>query len=141
MIDSQSFIRAAEQLSPASLESLTDFYALDATFTDPFQTVVGRPAIRRVYAAMFDQLDAPRFTNVRVLASPGNGQLMLRWTFEFALKRQGPRQSIDGTSLLEIGPEGLIVRHTDFWDASLLMQGLPLIGPLIGWVRRKIAHA
>jgi len=113
----------------------------NAVFTDPFQTVTGRPAIRGVYATMFDNLDAPRFKNVRILASPGNAQLMLRWTFEFALRRQGVRQSIDGASLLEFDAQGLVTRHTDFWDASRLMQGLPLIGPLIGWVRRKIAHA
>jgi steroid delta-isomerase len=140
-MDSRAFIEAAEALSPASLDTLSNFYAENAIFTDPFQTVNGRPAIRRVYAAMFDNLDAPRFKDVRVLASPGNAQLMLRWTFEFALKRQGARQSIDGTSLLEFDAQGLVTRHTDFWDASRLMQGLPLIGPLIGWIRRKIAHA
>jgi len=123
-MDSRAFIEAAEALSPASLDTLTNFYAENAIFTDPFQTVNGRPAIRRVYAAMFDNLDAPRFKDVRVLASPGNAQLMLRWTFEFAFDAQG-----------------LVTRHTDFWDASRLMQGLPLIGPLIGWIRRKIAHA
>jgi hypothetical protein len=42
--------------------------------------------------------------------------------------------------MLEIDSEGRIASHIDYWDASRLMQVLPIVGPLIRWLRRKIGH-
>lgn len=135
------FIAAAEGLRTGNTADLAAFYSEDCVFTDPFQTVRGRAAVHGVYQSMFNSLDDPRFCNVRQMGAAAGPELVLQWRFEFALKAGAKRQSIPGASQLEIGGHGLIVRHTDFWDASMLMQSLPAVGPLIGWIRRKIAHA
>lgn len=50
-----------EQLTPAQLSLLGDYYAPDARFKDPFNDVRGVPAIRAIFAHMFENLEQPRF--------------------------------------------------------------------------------
>ena len=139
----EAFIRAAESLTANSVETLGQFYSEQCEFTDPFQTVRGRGAVIQVYRDMFAHLHQPQFRNVRVLGAPksvGQGQeLALAWEFSFSLRQGKPRQNIPGCSLLQIDENLQIVRHFDYWDASALMQALPLVGPVVGFVRRKIA--
>lgn len=136
------FITVAEQLNPSSVDQLAAFYAPDCEFTDPFQKVQGRDRVRAVYLEMFHQLDQPRFTNVRLLGAPAPEprEIMIGWTFEFALGPNKPRQRIAGASLLTLNAQGLIQTHYDYWDASRLMEALPLIGRVIRWLREKIGR-
>lgn len=137
----QDFSRQAERLTADTVDEFVCFYAPDCEFTDPFQTVRGKNAVAQVYRSMFANLDAPRFKNVGLIGQPSGAMRLIGWDFEFALKAGAQRQTIPGVSLLELNGEGLIARHTDYWDASRLMQSLPIVGGLIGWLRRKIAHA
>lgn len=50
-----------EGLQPASLSQLGQIYAAQARFKDPFNEVIGLPAIERVFKHMFDSLHEPRF--------------------------------------------------------------------------------
>ncbi len=136
------FISAAEQLSQDTVDQLAAFYAPDCEFTDPFQKVRGQKRVRDIYLEMFHQLEQPRFTNVRLLGAPdpGTREVMVGWTFEFALGPNKPRQRIAGASLLVINSAGLIQSHHDYWDASRLMEALPLIGGIIRWIRQKIGR-
>ncbi len=137
-----SFIAAAEQLSQDTVDQLAAFYAPDCEFTDPFQKVCGRDRVREVYLDMFHQLEKPRFTNVQLLGAPDptTRTVMVGWTFEFSLGPNKPRQSIAGASLLVVNADGLIQSHHDYWDASRLMESLPLIGRIIRWLRQKIGR-
>ncbi len=139
----EPFIRAAQSLTADSVDALGAFYSEDCEFTDPFQTVHGRSAVMRVYREMFANLHAPQFQNLRVLGAPkaaGPGQeLVLAWDFSFSLQEGKPRQNIPGCSLLQLDENLQIVRHFDYWDASALMQALPIVGPVVAFVRRKIA--
>ncbi|MFZ9345779.1 MAG: nuclear transport factor 2 family protein [Burkholderiaceae bacterium] len=137
------FIRAAEDLSPRSLESFSMFYAPECRFADPFQTVVGRTRVLHIYKGMFDDLEAPCFRNVRLLGAVSESarEAVIGWEFEFALDKRSARQSIAGCSRLLFNDHGEIQEHVDHWDASQLMQALPLIGRLIAWLRRKIGRA
>ena len=136
-----AYARAAEALTMESVERLSHFYASDCRFSDPFQTVQGRKAMAQVYRSMFNHLESPRFLTVRPLGQPQDtaNEVVLGWDFEFALGKSKPRQSIAGCSRLIFNAQGEIQEHVDYWDASLLMQGLPVVGGVIAWIRRKIA--
>jgi steroid Delta-isomerase len=138
-----TFITAAESLTKNSVDQFAEFYAINCVFTDPFQTAHGRQQVRDIYSAMFDQLDRPRFSNVRVLGSPSTcgTEAMIGWTFEFALGPNKPRQAIPGCSLLTLNADGLVQTHHDYWDASRVMEALPLVGRIIHWIREKIGHS
>lgn len=136
----EAFMARAESLSPDTVDELLVFYAEDCEFTDPFQTVGGRAAIRNIYASMFRHLDRPCFHHIRLAGVPSHEEAVLIWDFEFALGKTKPRTTIAGSSRLLFDQQGKISRHIDYWDASALMQCLPVVGPAIGWLRRRIAH-
>ncbi len=137
------FKTLAESLTVDSTCQLAQRYSIDATFTDPFQTVRGRESVAQVYQSMFQHLENPRFTEVRLLGTPAvnDKELVVGWNFEFAMGPGKPRQSIPGVSLLTLNPQGLIDRHVDYWDASLLFEALPLVGRIVRWLRQRIGHS
>jgi len=73
-----------ESLSPADVATLSRFYAPQARFKDPFNEVVGVPAIQAIFDHMFEALEQPRFVVTgRVVQGQ---QCFLTWDFLFAFK-------------------------------------------------------
>jgi ketosteroid isomerase-like protein len=127
-----------EALTPADLARLGEFYADDARFKDPFNEVVGTPAIRRVFEHMYAALDAPRFV-VRDIVAEGD-QCFLTWDFLFRFKRfsAGAQQTVRGGSHLVFASDGRIALHRDYWDAAEeLYEKLPVVGTLMRWLKRR----
>ena len=54
----QAVIAAFEGLTPDRLDALGSLYTDDARFKDPFNEVQGRPAIRAIFAHMFERSTA-----------------------------------------------------------------------------------
>jgi steroid delta-isomerase len=130
-------VRLYEHLTPARLPELTALYAVDAHFKDPFNEVRGVPAIARIFAHMFANLDQPRFVVLQRLAQ--GDQAFLTWEFRFHLRRWRPdvEQCIRGATLLSFDAQGRVVRHRDYWDAAEeLYEKLPLLGPLMRRLRK-----
>ena len=127
-----------EQLTPADLVRLGEIYAADARFKDPFNEVQGVAAIERVFARMFDGLDAPRFV-IRDAVTEG-GQAFLIWDFRFRMRRFGraTEQQVCGATHLVFAGDGRIALHRDYWDAAEeLYEKLPVVGALMRWLKRR----
>lgn len=130
-----------ETLTPESLSQIGRCYADDAWFKDPFNEVTGLAAIAAIFRAMFTQVDAPRFV-VREAILEG-ARACLTWEFQFRFRGRGPdvTECIRGASWVEFDHEGRVLRHRDYWDAAEeLYQKLPVIGALMRWLRRRLAH-
>lgn len=130
-----------ESMSADSVALMGDYYADDASFSDPFNEVCGLPAIQRIFSHMFRQVGVPRF--IVTARMPGaNGEAMLVWEFHFRA-RFGLReeaQLIRGASHLRFDAAGRVARHRDYWDAAGELYGkLPLLGSLIRALARKMA--
>ena len=127
-----------EQLTPADLARLGEFYAADARFKDPFNEVQGLAAIEAVFAHMYRVLETPRFV-IRDIAAEGE-RCFLTWDFLFRFKRFSPErgQTVRGGSHLVFGDDGRIVLHRDYWDAAEeLYEKLPGVGALMRWLKRR----
>jgi steroid delta-isomerase len=129
-------VRWFESLTRDTAGNVGRYYAPEAYFKDPFNEVTGVAPIGRVFAHMFDQVDAPRF---RVLerweASHG---AMLTWEFHFRLKGDDAPQVVRGASHLRFAPDGRIAHHRDYWDAAEeLYAKLPVIGPVMHFLQRR----
>jgi hypothetical protein len=123
-------------LTPLSLERLGEFYRPDAQFQDPFNEVVGLLAIERIFTDMFERTEAPRFLVRESLA--GTDRAFLTWDFEFGLR--GRRLVVHGATRLLFDEQGRVREHRDYWDpAGQLWQQLPLLGPCVAWLRRRMA--
>lgn len=131
-------VRFFESISPADVARMGELYADGATFKDPFNEVVGVPAIARIFGHMFEQVDAPRFV-VREAVCQADAAFLV-WDFTFGFRRPLPAASctIRGCSHLRYAPDGRIVMHRDYWDAAEeLYEKLPAIGVLMRWLRRR----
>lgn len=126
--------------SPASLGRLSEIYAGNASFVDPFNEVSGIAAIRHVYADMYAQLADPRFEVLQSISE--QGRCVLTWNLHF--RRSGSEQAhcIHGASVLQLDEEGRIVTHRDYWDPSRqLYEHVPVLGILMRYIRRKLSAA
>ena len=125
-----------ETLTPESLDRLEEYVSADVRFTDPFNDVRGADAMRRVLSHMFESV-GPVVLRVSHMASDGDSCLM-RWTFAGRLR--GTDWTFAGMSTIRFNADGLIYEHADYWDgATALYEKLPVIGPVLAWIRRRIA--
>jgi len=126
-----------EQLKPADIDRLGEFYAPNAYFKDPFNDVQGVPAIQRVFRHMYASLTEPRFV-VRDIIVQGD-RCFLSWDFVFRFKRfSSGLQTVRGGSQLQLDAIGLIVLHRDYWDAAEeLYEKLPLLGGLMRRLKKR----
>jgi ketosteroid isomerase-like protein len=129
-----------ETLSPADVARLSDFYAPQAYFKDPFNEVQGVAAIGRIFEHMFVQVGAPRFI-VREAVAQGD-DAFLTWDFLFRSERLGNReQVIRGASHLKFDADGRVKYHRDYWDAAEeLYEKIPFLGGLMRLVKRRAAR-
>lgn len=128
-----------ESITPEAVRRIGDIYAADAYFKDPFNEVRGVEPIRRIFAHMFEQVDAPRFV-VREVVADGNGAL-LTWDFLFRARALGnAEQVIHGASHLKFDADGRVRYHRDYWDAAEeLYEKMPLLGGLMRLLKRRAA--
>jgi len=127
-----------ENLGPADVATLGNFYAADARFKDPFNEVQGLPGIQAIFAHMFVALDNPRFI-VTGRVVQGN-QCFLTWDFVFAFKsfHKGVTQTVRGASHLVLDDARLVSLHRDYWDAAEeLYEKLPVVSALMRWLKKR----
>ena len=127
-----------EQLSPADIARLAEFYAADARFKDPFNDVRGVAAIQDVFRHMYRSLDEPRFVVHQAIAE--GERCFLVWDFQFRFKRfSREAQTVRGASHLCFDGAGLVTLHRDYWDAAEeLYEKLPALGVLMRWLKRRV---
>lgn len=126
-----------QTMTPHSLAQIRTLYTADAYFKDPFNEVRGVDAIERIFAHLFTQVEAPRFI-VRDALRQGE-QVFVTWDFLFRFRRFGHGERlIRGASHLKLAADGKVAFHRDYWDAAEeLYEELPLLGPLMRWLKRR----
>ncbi len=123
-------------IAPGTLPALAAIYADDVYFKDPFNEVRGLPAVTRIFAHMFEQVDAPRFVITGSLLQ--GDQAFVTWDFRFRMKRFArDEQCIRGASHLKFDADGRASFHRDYWDAAEeLYEKLPVLGALMRLLKR-----
>ncbi len=134
----QAVVQFFETISPQSVAQIEALYSPQAYFKDPFNEVLGTPAITRIFSHMFTSLHEPRFV---VTAQVVQGdECFLTWDFLFRFKRFDTvtEQCVKGASHLKFDAAGRIVSHRDYWDAAEeLYEKLPVLGGLMRWLKKR----
>jgi steroid Delta-isomerase len=131
----QALRRFFEQLSPADVARMGELYDAHAYFRDPFNEVRGLPKVQRIFAHMFETLEAPRF-EVRDAFAQGE-QGFLTWDFSF--RARGRAMRIHGSSHLKFAPDGKVIYHRDYWDAAEeLWERVPLLGGVLRFLKKRL---
>ncbi len=126
-----------EGLTPEGLGKLSEFYAEDAYFKDPFNEVNSLQAIKEIFARMYVVMDEPRFkVRGQVGVAP---EVFLLWDLEFRFKGRAAQQCIHGVSHLLFDAEGRVRYHRDYWDsAEELYCKIPILGAFMRWLRHRV---
>jgi len=133
-----SLVDLYERLTVDDVAWLGKHYTEQAFFKDPFNEVRDLAGVQRIFAHMFEGLEAPRFEVLEALAE--GEQCFLSWNFLFRLKGQSTERRIHGSSHLRFAPDGRVAYHRDYWDAAEeLYEKQPVLGALMRWLRRKLA--
>jgi ketosteroid isomerase-like protein len=136
-------VTAFEQLQPADIARMGDWYDEHARFKDPFKDVQGLAAVQAIFQHMFDTLEQPRFVVTSCLVQGQGCFLVWDFLFRFKTMQPGVEQRIHGGSHLvfDLNTQGewRIQSHRDYWDAAEeLYEKLPWIGSLMRWLKRRI---
>ncbi|HUU73911.1 MAG TPA: nuclear transport factor 2 family protein [Burkholderiales bacterium] len=135
-----ALISIYEGLSAKSVECLADVYAPDAYFKDPFNEVNGIDEIQAIFHHMYRQIEEPRFVVHQWSGTQDDGFLVWDMRFRSRMMRGDPEQVIRGVSHIRFNGAGKVTYHRDYWDTGEeLYAKLPVIGWLIGWLRKKLA--
>lgn len=122
----RAYVAACETMNAGSAEHFLSLMTDDVTFSDPFNKVQGKAAVRHVYDHMFRTLGDVRF-DIRRAAMDGD-TLLMAWTFSARQAAMG-RFSFEGASEVRFTPEGLVAAHADYWDSgSEILAKLPVLG-------------
>jgi hypothetical protein len=96
---------------------------------------MGSEKMKAVFLHMFGNVEDVKFNVQRIYRNNDGG--CLEWTFCGRLMNRD--WSFDGTSIVILDNNGLVLEHIDHWDAaSSFFERIPILGWMIKMVRKKI---
>ncbi|NIO42088.1 MAG: DUF2358 domain-containing protein [Burkholderiales bacterium] len=129
-----------EGMSPESVRNVSEIYAADAYFKDPFNEFNGVDKIEGVFRRMYQQVDAPRFVIRGWSGTDKDGFVVWDMHFRSRYMRGSGEQTIHGVSHIHFDASGKVSYHRDYWDtAEELYAKLPVIGWFVRRLRRAMA--
>jgi hypothetical protein len=135
----RQFATTFAELNHTNLHRLGEIYSEDALFRDPLHEVSGLNAMHRYFEEMYANVSELRF-DFHAFDQVRDGEGYLRWTMSYRHPRlrKGELIRVEGCSHLLW--KGKVHQHRDYFDAgALLYEHLPLLGPAIRWLKRRLA--
>ncbi len=117
--------------------SVRILYREDAYFRDGFREVQGIDAIEEYFVSSTEAFLDCRFDIQDVAVHDGN--YYFRWIMTLVLKRNkdNPVEAV-GMSHVRFDEKGKIIFHQDYWDTGVIYEQVPLLGPIITWIRQRV---
>ena len=135
-VDLNGYINFLEKLNPETLDEISIYVAPNIRFKDPFNDAEGIEEMKMIFSHMFKQIEDISFKVTKSFAGDSCG--CIEWTFSGKL-RDSP-WTFNGTSILVFDHTGLIVEHTDYWDAAReFYEKIPFIGWVLAVIRKRLA--
>lgn len=117
--------------------SLRDVYGENAYFRDGFREVQGASNIERYFISSTETFHECTFDIQDVASNKGN--YYFRWIMNLVLKKdKKDRLQAVGMSHVRFDKTGKISFHQDYWDTGVVFEKIPLLGPIITWIRNRI---
>ncbi|MBB3191696.1 nuclear transport factor 2 family protein [Halomonas cerina] len=136
----EAFCAFYKKLDKNCTEKLYRIYTQDVEFVDPLHRINGLPALEGYFRTLYENVTACRFDFHDRLRQGDHA--FVTWTMHLAHPRLagGKEISVEGGSHLVFAGDGSgrARRHQDYFDAgALLYEHLPVIGRLIGAIKRR----
>ncbi len=112
-------------------------YAEDAWFGDPFHGVKGIDAIEHYFLVMAEPVESCTFSIDGMQRC--DDDFYIRWTMKLvsSVAKHAPIEAI-GMSHVRFNPEGLIDFQQDYWDTSVMLDRLPVVGYWTRLVKKRL---
>jgi len=135
----QRFAHAFAELDASRLAGLDELYSVDVQFHDPLHHIEGLPALRDYFAQLYANARDVRY-DFHAFDEVSTGEGYLRWTLHFSHPRLAGGNPIALQGCSHLRWTDRVYHHQDFFDAgALLYEHLPLFGPAIRWLKRRLA--
>ena len=126
VFNSIAFKQAFENLKDIdNLDDVLAFYDEECYFKDPFHNIRSKKIIRKLFVNMFQTVNNPRFTDLKMLSD--EAIIVMSWTFVYEKKGERVQNCIQGLSWIRVNEEGFISYHHDYWDSVELFQTIKLL--------------
>ncbi len=128
----KKYIDCYHNLNEKNIDNLLKCMSEDIIFIDPFNKIIGKNAVRKVFQNLFKKTKQPKF---EVLYSIGDRKIkLIKWTFSCMIFNKLIRFS--GLSEIEI-KRNLIIKHEDFWDSGRNFYcNIPFLGKIFKKIHR-----
>lgn len=136
------YAQKLSNLTAENLPELRQHLADSVEFRDPFNHRFTQNEFIHILEDMYQKLDQVSFQVHSCLLAGNDGsdkEGVLYWTFTASSGLTG-KVEFEGASRVVQDGQGKVMLHHDYWDASELMQQIPLIGAVIKKLRRKMSH-
>jgi len=119
-----------ENLEVKNIHSLLNLVDDNVIFEDPFNKIVGKDNLRKLFLEMFKKLHKPKFKVLNIFYK--RDLAIIKWKFSCKIFRQDIY--FDGLSEVTV-KNGKIKKHLDFWDSG---KNFYTQVPLLGRIFKKI---
>ena len=132
----QAYSACLESLTASTIDALDGHLSDDVCFRDPFHATRGRAAMKRAIARLFAAATNVSF-RIDDHAAVSN-RIYFHWRLSAILR--GRDWQVQGVTKVAFDETGKVSSHEEYWDAATqLYERMPLIGPLLRYLRRKVA--
>ena len=132
-----TYLAFFEGLSDESVDGLRRLAAPEMRYRDPLTDRRGIDAVTDYMHKWFQTMDDLSF-DVGLHAVHGN-VVLSQWNMKFRIRRM-PRRPwvIEGMSTVGLNTEGKVTEQVDYWDATPLLQAVPILGRVVTLTRRVV---
>ena len=127
------FCEFYRDFSPAWIARLSELYAPDFAFHDPFLSIHADLPHLQQHFAKVTKLAVSRFLVDD--AAVGQHGAYVRWTWVWRWRVKSPEKRVPGVTWLRFGDDGKVVHHQDLFDAA---DGFYDVVPVLGGVLRAL---
>ena len=134
----EEFKTLYRKLDAGNIESVSEIYADDIVFLDPFHRIEGVAGLKLYFFEQYKNADLVEFDFGDAI-SEGN-RYFIQWNMKLKHPRLNSGRTFDvvGSTLFKSNEDNKIIFHRDYFDAgSLLYERLPLVGVLVRWIKRQ----
>ena len=133
------FLDVYNKLSRDTISLIDTIYTEDITFIDPAHHIKGLDNLRTYFGNLFANVDHIHFEFFNQLRSHNEGYVQWNMKFSHPKLQRGKEITVHGTTFVHFSPDNKVDYHRDYFDlTNMLHQHLPLIGPLVKSINRRL---
>ena len=108
-----NYKNAFENLEIKNIQGLLNLVDDNVIFEDPFNKIIGKDHLEKIFLEMFKKLQKPRFKVLNIFYKKDIA--IIKWTFSCKIFNQ--EINFDGLSEVTVKKDK-IKKHLDFWDSG-----------------------